>query len=148
MAQTVGTNTHPLDPLDAAEITGAVAAVRRAHDPDGRLRVISVDLDEPDKPALRAWSAGAARPPRRAQLILLDAGRGETHEAVVSLSDERVVSWTHVPGVHPAITGDEFMEAELAVKSDARYREGLARRGITDLDLVLVDPWSIGRFED
>ena len=54
---------------------------------------------------------------------------GRTHEAVVALADDALVSWEHVPGVHAAITADEYAEAELAVKADPGFRAALALRG-------------------
>jgi primary-amine oxidase len=39
---------------------------------------------------------------------------------------------------------DEFMECEMLVKADPEFKKALARRGITDSSLVMVDPWSAG----
>ena len=57
------------------------------------------------------------------------------------------MSWEAVPGAHAAITADEYAEAELAVKADPGFREALALRGVDDLELVMVDTWSVGLFE-
>ena len=73
---------------------------------------------------------------------------GVTHEAVVDLEAERLASFDAVPGVHAAITGDEYAESEVAVKADAGFRAALALRGVHDLELVMVDTWSVGMFED
>ena len=53
-----------------------------------------------------------------------------------------------IDGMHPAITGDEYYEAGEAARRDPATRAALARRGITDPELVMVDSWSMGRFED
>ncbi len=41
---------------------------------------------------------------------------------------------------------DEIAECEIAVKAHPDFRAAIAKRGITDLDLVVVDPWAIGNF--
>jgi primary-amine oxidase len=41
---------------------------------------------------------------------------------------------------------DEFMECEEAVKRSPEFIEALRKRGIEDVDLVMVDPWSAGSY--
>ncbi|WP_234543584.1 hypothetical protein [Streptomyces shenzhenensis] len=43
---------------------------------------------------------------------------------------------------------DEFAEAEENCKKDPRVIEVLAARGMTDLDLVCIEPWSTGHYGD
>ena len=38
----------------------------------------------------------------------------------------------------------EVLDIENAVKTDPHFIKGCERRGIVDLDLVCVDPWSAG----
>src|SRR5262249_47992082 len=49
-----------------------------------------------------------------------------------------------VPGVQPAITLDEYAECEQVVRADARFREALGRRGITEPDKVMAEAWTLG----
>jgi primary-amine oxidase len=137
---------HPLDPLSADEIERAVACVRADHDLGEAARFVSVELREPGKSQLAAWRAGGEPPPREAALVVLAGGR--THEAVVALAGDLLLAWEHIPGAHAAITADEYAEAELAVKADPAFRGALALRGVHDLELVMVDTWSVGCFED
>ena len=44
------------------------------------------------------------------------------------------------------IQPEEFLEIEALVKRDKRFAEACAKRGIDDLSLVCVDPWSAGNF--
>ena len=85
---------------------------------------------------------------REAFAVLLDKTDGSTYEAVVSLTDEQVRSWKRIPSVHPPVMQEEFLECERVVKADPEFREALRKRGITDLDLVMVDPWSAGHYGD
>ena len=137
---------HPLDPLSALEIEHAVACVRAARELADGVRFVTVEAREPAKEQLSSWVRGGAAPRREAALVVL-AG-GVTHEAIVDLEDRRLASFDPVPGVHAAITADEYAEAEIAVKADAGFRRALELRGVSDLELVMVDTWSVGRFED
>src|SRR5262249_22553949 len=136
---------YPLDPLTADEITRAWSLVR-AHDGLGpRVRVISIELAEPPRAVLSG--RGAHHPVERAAFVVLtDRDARKTYEAVVSLTQGRVVSWTDVPGVQPAIVLDEFLECEAAVRADPGWQAAMRRRGITDFSLAMVDPWSAGNF--
>ncbi len=83
---------------------------------------------------------------RAAFVVLVDSGAGKTYEAVVSISGGRVLSWEHVPGAQPAIVLDEFVDCEAAVRADPRWQEAMRKRGVTDLSLAMVDPWSAGNY--
>jgi primary-amine oxidase len=41
---------------------------------------------------------------------------------------------------------DEFFECERTVKAHPDFQAALRKRGITNLDLVMVDPWSAGNY--
>ena len=69
-------------------------------------------------------------------------------EAVVSLHDETLLSCEERRGVQPGIIVEEFILCENAVKADPRWRAALARRGITEFDKAIVDPWSTGAYGD
>lgn len=95
-------------------------------------------LQEPAKAAVLGGH-GVEDLPRAAFAVLLNRVTGATHEAVVSLTDDRVTSWRDVPGVQPAIMLDEFDEEETGAKQNPEFVAALAARGLTDLDLVCVE---------
>ncbi|HSB40456.1 MAG TPA: primary-amine oxidase, partial [Methylomirabilota bacterium] len=136
---------HPLDPLSAAEIERAWQIVQAGHALGPRVRAIFVMLHEPPKKVALAHRPGDAVE-RAAFVVLIDSAAGKTYEAVVSLSQSRVLSWEHVPGAQPAIVLDEFVDCEAAVRADPRWQEAMRRRGVTDLSLAMVDAWSAGNF--
>jgi primary-amine oxidase len=136
---------HPLDPLSAEEIGGAWALIQAKQAPGPRTRVISIALHEPPKDVVLRHQPGAPVE-RQAFAILLDNATRTTYEAIVSLTQERVVAWTAVPGVQPSIVFDEFLECEAAVRADPRWQEAMRKRGVTDFSLTMVDPWSAGNF--
>ena len=136
---------HPLDPLSAAEMKTAIAVARAHPECPGQTRFISVNLREPEKAAVQGFKPGDAVA-REAEIILLDRASGRTYEITVSLDQQAVTRFEHIPGVQPSIVADEFFECEAAVKQHPEVQAALRKRGVTNLDLVTVDPWSAGNY--
>jgi primary-amine oxidase len=135
---------HPLDPLAADEFTAVAAILRRDTDVDDGWRFASIELSEPDKAELREFAATGIPPQRRATVICLQRATNSTYKGVVSLTDDRVESFAHQPGVQANFTVDEFAECDRMLRSHPELIEALARRGITDVDLVFMDTWTYG----
>ncbi|MDQ2765384.1 MAG: primary-amine oxidase [Pseudomonadota bacterium] len=125
-----------LDPLTAKEVAAAAAIVRASHDLGPGMRFETIVLDE--------WATDG----RHAFVSCYDIHGGDLYEATVSLTHRCVVAWVKRPGAKPRIAADEFLLAERWVKEDARFVAALARRSITDLSLVCIDPWSSGVFDE
>jgi primary-amine oxidase len=136
---------HPLEPLSAEEILAAVALIKTQRSLGDRVRFITVTLHEPPKPVVLNFVPGASFE-REVFMILLNNETGNTYEAIVSLTSQLVVSWTHIPGVQPPIALDEFFECEAAVKANPDFQAAVHKRGITDMNLIMVDPWSAGHY--
>ena len=83
--------------------------------------------------------------PRRSLSVLWDRATNQIYEAVVDLVADAVVSWTHVPGVCPNFTVDEYHDVDHALHEHDEVLAALAARGITDLSLVLFDVWTYGK---
>jgi Cu2+-containing amine oxidase len=109
------------------------------------VRFETIVLQEPPKEVVLNFQPGDSIE-RSAFLVILDNDDAATYEAVVSLNEGRVASWRHVPGVQPRVMLDEFSECEAAVKANPDFRAAIRKRGITDPDLVMVDPWSAGNY--
>jgi primary-amine oxidase len=140
---------HPLDPLSAEEVAAASAAVRaseRYRAQSDRCRFVTVDLAEPHKDAVLSFEASGRRPPRRAELVILDRGRAETVEAVVSLDEGSVVEWRVRDDVQPMAVVSELMEAEELLRLHPEFQAALARRGVSDPEQIQVDAWPAGHF--
>jgi primary-amine oxidase len=144
LATTVET-LHPLEPLSAEEITTAVSIARSERELSQYFRFACVTLNEPPKDFVLNFKPGD-KIEREAFIILLDNETGRTYEAIVSLTQEKVTSWQHIPGVQPPIMLDEFIECENAVKACPEFQEAIRKRGIDNPDLVMVDPWSAGNY--
>jgi primary-amine oxidase len=150
LAPTAGLARHPLDPLSAEEISANKRVLELAGKVSAATRFPLVSLDEPDKASVLAFQPGEPID-RRVASLLLDMETGAAFEAVVSVSRGELLSWREVTGRQapfgqPPVMDEEYgMVAEI-VKADQGWREALAKRGITDLDLVFVAPLSAGEF--
>lgn len=137
---------HPLDPLNKAEMDQAVAIMQGSDKFGEKMRFVKIDLNEPLKEAVLNFKTGDLID-REVFMILLDNADGATYESVVSLSQEQVKSFEHIPNVQPSVIFDEFFECEDLLKENPEFQAALKKRGITDMDLVTVDPWSAGNYE-
>ncbi|XP_056165661.1 amine oxidase [copper-containing] zeta, peroxisomal isoform X2 [Syzygium oleosum] len=94
-------------------------------------------------------------PPRQARLIVYNKRSNETSIWIVELSEVhavtrgghhrgKVISSKVVPDVQPPMDAEEYAECEAVVKEFPLFREAMKKRGIEDMDLVMVDPWCAG----
>lgn len=139
--------THPLDRLTEAETTTTVACIKSDDRFGERMRFAGVDLHLPVKSEVLAFETGAAVD-RAADVVVLDNSDGSVHEIVVSVTDERVLEWERITGAQPSVILDEFFECEETIKNDPDFAAAMAKRGITDMDKICIDPWSAGNYGD
>lgn len=135
---------HPLEPLTAQEVSLAVSLLRDNGKVTPTTRFVSVSLREPPKDVVYA---GQPVTRREANAVLIDNGTNCCYEASVSLTDRKLLSWKHVPGVQPTMTVDEQVECEQAVLASPEFKAALKKHyGIEDTRLVMVDIWSAGYY--
>jgi primary-amine oxidase len=134
---------HPLDPLSAEEIRQAAAILRRDRGVGAGWRFASIDLKEPGKDVMPALEAGEMTG-REAVVVCWDRADGRAWRAVVSLTGDAVTAWEDLPGQQPNMTVDEWHECDQMLRAHPALAEALARRGITDMSLVLTDMWAYG----
>jgi primary-amine oxidase len=143
------TATHPLERLSASEMDRA----RELFEGNGLLtpttRFALLALEEPAKDEVLAHKPGDPFD-RRVRALLLDVATGATRSVVASVARMEI---DHLVDVDPAVDGqapillEEFIAVDEIVKADAGWRAAMARRGITDLDLVRPCPLSAGDFD-
>ena len=75
-----------------------------------------------------AFDADGTIPNRRATVVCFDRSANATYRAVVSLNDDRVQSFEHVPGVQANFTVDEFVECDQVLRSHPDVVAALAKR--------------------
>ncbi|EHN11469.1 Monoamine oxidase [Patulibacter medicamentivorans] len=141
---------HPLDPLAPAEIDAAVAAARA----DGRLgertRFWGATLDEHHARTVVAGDAPADE--RRVGLVAMDHSGGTAWEVDVAVpvageGAGRCLEWRSLDPRRPGITSEEARAAAQACRESPEFQAALAKRGITDMSLVVIDAESMGGFE-
>jgi primary-amine oxidase len=130
--------SHPLDPLTAGEIRAAAAILRRDRGVvPPAWRYAAIELVEPAKAATGA-------PGREATAVCWNREDGRAYRGTVSLAGAAVTGWEHLPGVQPNMTVDEWHECDVMLRTHPQVIAALARRGITDASLVLIDVWAYG----
>jgi primary-amine oxidase len=143
---------HPLAPLTVSE-TAAAARLALASGVGPGTRVVYCALEEPAKEAVLGWDGGAVA--RRVLCVMYERPARTTWLVTVTLDGTThgpggaggsVASRVAVPGAQPPIMVEEWMANGEQIKADPRFRAALARRGITDLARVQVDPWPAGHF--
>jgi primary-amine oxidase len=120
-------------------------AVLGAHDELTSPLFALIVLVEPAKELVLSFTPGDEFD-RRARAVILDRASGQVFEAVVALGTGEVVEWEAQPGVHPALLPSEYNIPPRAALGDLRFREGLLRRGIADVDTVRIDPVMAGHY--
>ncbi|MBI3866152.1 MAG: primary-amine oxidase, partial [Planctomycetia bacterium] len=137
---------HPLDPLTPDEIVRAVEIVRKTKNVDDTWRFVTVTLAEPNKQTVKTFKPNSPVP-RNAFVIVIDRAKGQAYEGIVELVKGALDRFDPLPtGLQPAITLDEFSECEEAIKRSPDFLAALKKRGATDVQLVMVDPWSAGMY--
>src|SRR5205823_14243466 len=145
----VATTRHPLDPLTADEVQAASTILKKERGLDAGHRFVYVMLNEPAKKDVLAWKPGnGTLVDRRAFIVVRDRTRRKTFEAVVSLTQEKVVSWEEIKGVQPSIMLEEFMTVDEVVRKDPRWQAALRRRGVTNFEMAITDAWSCGYYSE
>ncbi|XP_027360405.1 uncharacterized protein LOC113868749 isoform X3 [Abrus precatorius] len=94
-------------------------------------------------------------PLRTARLVVYNKRSNETSIWIVELREVhaatrgghhrgKVISSKVVPNIQPPMDAVEYAECEAVVKDFPPFREAMKRRGIEDMDLVMVDAWCAG----
>ena len=104
----------------------------------------SIAVLDPPKAAVPAWQPGRM-PVRQARIVAMTSER--VYEVVVDLTGPRLASVIERTGVEPSITFSEI-EAVTLVLSNAEFKAGLEKRGITDPSKVFCAPFSAGYYGD
>jgi primary-amine oxidase len=136
---------HPLDPLTGDEIEACASIVAASEFTTDSLRFVMISLEEPPKPADLDFDL-LPEPPRKAFAVAYDGGVKMIYEGIVNLAEGKVETWTPVPGRFPSYLAEHMETVEVVVREDPRWQEAMTKRGITDFDLAMIDPWPAGYY--
>jgi Cu2+-containing amine oxidase len=143
-AQGAGTS-HPLDPLTRDEINAAAQVLKDAGKVTDKSRFSTVVLSEPPKAEVLAFRPGGeAR--REAFAVVYEREANKTFEAVVDVKGKRLVSWKEIPGAQPPMLIEDVLIMQSVLRGDPQWQAAMRKRGITDLQDVVAEPWSAGGF--
>ena len=133
---------QPVDPLTTNESDTAASALRASPQfPEAGL-FATIVLKEPAKSEVLAYTTGSPIA-RLAFAVILDRRHNRTFEAVVDVKAPRVVSWTEVKGVQPAVL-DANTTCSSASSKATRGGGGDAARH-RDFGKVQIANWSVGQ---
>src|SRR5262245_61445969 len=104
---------HPLEPLSADEVDLAVSLLKTNGKVTPTTRFVLVALKEPHKESVHRFPEQQSAK-REAFAVLHDNGTNSCYETTLSLTDRKLLSWKHIPGVQPTMTFDEQIECEQA----------------------------------
>jgi primary-amine oxidase len=137
--------THPLDALTSAEIDRTVAILKAARRVDDETRYPTITLRENPKAEVLAWRTGQPFQ-RRAHATFLRGDR--LYEADVNLTSGTIEAINEVRDRQSMILFEEFLGASEVVKTDARWREAMRKRGYTSYDQIICAPLTVGPVVD
>src|SRR5215469_10753633 len=100
--------THPLDALTPDEIALAVKILKDGKNADADTVYPAITLDPGSKEAMRSWTPGT--PFTRSAFVVLRKNL-ITSEAVIELTNKKLVSITPMPGAQPMIMDFEWAKA-------------------------------------
>src|SRR6476620_11669832 len=139
------TGDHPLAMVTSDEITRAVEIIRGTGRLTDEARFAHVVLHEPTKAAIASWKPGDPVD-RELRALVVPGPELLMIEVIVSVTAGEIRDWREIEGMRPALLFLEAMNAIFTTKEHPDYIAALARRGITDLDTVQIDPWPAGSF--
>ena len=138
---------HPLSPLTVAEIEQGAALV--AAQLGEQATFSSVNLVEPKKADVMGHKSGDAVL-RQLRFVGYDypaeGQRDGGFEGVVNLQTE-AVEVQRIETGQAAIGLADFVAAVTITKADAGWQQAMRARGVTDFDLVQIDPWPTGGYQ-
>ncbi len=141
---TMTTPVHPLEPFSPDELRRAVAVLRAADRLSDAARFSCALPVEPDKATLRGGNGSTIE--RSVRLTGYDRELGASFDALVSLSQDKLLDFTRVETGHAPISLADVARVNGIAKADPRWQEAMRKRGIEDFDLVQIDPWPGGGF--
>jgi primary-amine oxidase len=138
--------SHPLDPLSKDELTNTAAILKDAGKVAESTRFVLMHLHEPPKDKVLAYRPGQTLP-RQAFAVLYDWASNTTSEAIVDLTEKKLLSWKNIPKAQPGILpADDQPKTAAIVRADPRWREAMNKRGIKEVDKVAIFGWPIGAY--
>ena len=143
VAAETGAPTHPLDPCTGDELVQAVAILRDSGSLGEKSFFTAGYAAEPPKDVVVGFEPGASWD-RLVRLVGHDRNRGESFDARVSLTEERVAAFTWVEDGQANVAADDYFAILKTLWRNEEWIAAVKKRGIEDLSLVHIEPWVAG----
>lgn len=134
---------HPLSMMTEDEVAAAKQILLDAGHATAESRYHGCCLHEPPKTEVAAWTPGD---PVDRRLDLVVRNGADVYEATVSVTRGEVDRWEHQPGVVPRVGLLELAAVMDACRQDEGFQAACARRGLTDMSQIQIDPWPTGDY--
>lgn len=134
---------HPLDGLTLEEYEIVAEVLIASKRTDKTTHIAEVNLVEPDKQSVLSFRPGD--PLDRHAFIALRQQK-ELYEIIIDLNSREIESWEKIDGAQPHLMGIEWMMSQAIVRSDMKWREAVAKRGV-DFKQVFCFPVFPGYFD-
>ncbi len=128
---------HPLNALDADEVSSVVSILKRAGKVDSDTLFTAVRLQEPAKAAMWAWQEGD--PILRKSFVVFRRG-AKTFEAVVDITAAKVISVEEKSGVQTSVLISEWRTAQALTLKDPSWQKAMRKRGYDDFKNLFCSP--------
>ena len=135
---------HPLSILSFDEINKAVEIFRSHSKSDDNSLFTNITLVEPSKESIRGYKEGEEFD-RLVKIVGVDSNPDGGFVSSIDLKKEKVTGIERLS--NDAQSTYNFAEVGLVTsltKENKDYQDALKKRGITNLDLVQIDPWPGG----
>ena len=135
---------HPLSILSFDEINKAVEIFRSHSKSDDNSLFTNITLVEPSKETIRGYKEGEEFD-RLVKIVGVDSNPDGGFVSSIDLKKEKVTGIERLS--NDAQSTYNFAEVGLVTsltKENKDYQDALKKRGITNLDLVQIDPWPGG----
>jgi primary-amine oxidase len=142
-ADAAASATHPLDGLTGPEYWAVFNTLNAVGKVDSDTRYPFITLLEPPKGDVLVWKPGV--PFSREAFVVVKQGP-RTFEAVVDVTNKRLVSWRERVGVQPNLLPDEIVVDAGTLDQDPAFHTAMQRRGITNISTIGCSGASAGYY--
>ncbi|KAL7144710.1 hypothetical protein ABFS83_07G030500 [Erythranthe nasuta] len=137
-------NQHPLNPLTPLELTQIQTLIRTHF--SNNVTFHYVGLDEPEKSAVLSWQSNPAGTLTRRRAFVISRSEKNTHETLVDLSENLIVSDKIYAGTgYPIQNSGEQLAAGKLAFSYAPFVDSIEKRGLK-LEEVVPMSFTVGWF--
>jgi len=145
IAQTVCAQTgHPLDALNASEITRSAAILRANGHTDASTPILSMTLEAPAKSKVLAWKSGESFSRRSRVVVRRD---NVNREFIIDLDSGKIVDIEEIAGPgQPPLTFSEILSAVEIARGNEEMQAGFGKRGLSNFEAIFCVPRTAGNF--